>query len=79
MQKETYQENQQNEIFKMKDVQNILLKKGPTLICNIYVSKYIFILLIIVMKNGYQNLKLAKISFVDQLEISMTLLLKFEF
>ena len=31
MQKETYYENQQNEIFKIKDVQNMLQKKGPTL------------------------------------------------
>ena len=29
MQKETYCENQQNEIFKIRDVQNMLLKKGP--------------------------------------------------
>ena len=29
IQKETYHENQQNQIFKIRDVQNILLKKGP--------------------------------------------------
>ena len=34
MQKETYHDNQQNEIFKIKDVQNMLLKKGPTLFLN---------------------------------------------
>ena len=29
MQKETYHENQQNEILKIRDEQNILKKKGP--------------------------------------------------
>ena len=36
MQKEKYHENQQNEIFKIKDVQNMLQKKGSTQCNNVY-------------------------------------------
>ena len=40
MQKETYHENQQNEIFKIRDVQNMLWKKGPTAGCSIIIAIY---------------------------------------
>ena len=44
MQKETHHENQQNEIFKIEDVQNILYKKGPTLSCSTHFSEFSIVL-----------------------------------
>ena len=37
MQKETYHENQQNEIFKIRD-SKICFKKGPTLVCMVHIQ-----------------------------------------